>query len=219
MTTLVTIRPGVTFEADAAASFRRLEAEVGTIACNSTWRDPLLQDRMHAASVAYEKGTGPYPGHSYAVPSRESYHCAGLAFDANRAYSIRAAARRHGWVHVNRKGEEHHLERRAALDQYRNHGAPASGGATATRKDNIMADREYYRHGDTGEVVVITNGEMVSLNDENARKLLDIDHINHERNPQVYPSVPNMDDKDSFFNLDAHGWALFGALYRYRPRS
>lgn len=122
---LVTIRPGVTFRDDAGASFRRLEAEVGTIPCNSTWRDPELQLRMHLASVAYENGTGPYPGHSWAAHPDDSQHCKGLAFDANRAYSIRAAAWRHGWRWVTRANEEHHLEYRWWLDEHLDDPAPA----------------------------------------------------------------------------------------------
>ena len=118
--TFVTIRPGVEFREDAAASFVRLEAEVGTIRCNSTRRDRDLQARMHAASVAYENGTGPYPGHSYAVAPDESQHVLGLAFDADRAKSIRQVARGHGWFPVTRDGEEHHLEYRPSEDTHRN---------------------------------------------------------------------------------------------------
>ena len=125
MTTFVTVRPGVEFRADAAASFVRLEAEVGMIRCNSTRRDRDLQARMHAASVAYENGTGPYPGHSYAVAPDDSQHVLGLAFDADRAKIIRAQARDHGWFHVTRAGEEHHLEYRPAYDNHRNDPAPA----------------------------------------------------------------------------------------------
>jgi len=117
---IITIREGVTFRDDAARSFRRLEAEVGPIPCNSTFRDPELQRRMHEASLAYENGTGPYPGHSYAAAPEDSEHCKGLAFDANRAYSIRPAAWRHGWRWVTRANEEHHLEYKPNLDQYYN---------------------------------------------------------------------------------------------------
>ncbi|KQR86823.1 M15 family metallopeptidase [Microbacterium sp. Leaf179] len=123
---LETIREGVTFRDDAARSFRRLEAEVGTIRCNSTFRDPELQQRMHDASVAYENGTGPYPGHSWAADPDDSEHCKGLAFDANRAYSIRPAAWRHGWRWVTRANEEHHLEYKPWLDEYRYDPAPAA---------------------------------------------------------------------------------------------
>lgn len=94
-------------------------------------------------------------------------------------------------------------------------GRPVTTQAPQIRKAEDMA-REYYRHGDTGQIAVVTGGEMITLGEADARKLLDIDRINRERNPYVYPAVPNFDDPHSFFNVDQAGWDLLAAVYKYR---
>ena len=179
------LRPGVIFEESAASSFQRLESEVGFIPCNSTWRDPVLQLSMHLASVAYENGTGPYPGHSYAAHPDFSYHCKGRAFDSNRSLAIRQRARRHGWRHVTRANEEHHLEYYEYLDLMRfNNSLPAGEIITVEEEEEMTSQfsvaRPLYKHENglfvfidpaarTYRFVVANSWENVLIEEEQAR--------------------------------------------------
>lgn len=142
--TLVTIRPGVIFRDDAGASFQRMEAEIGTIPCNSTYRSYLAQLAMYNAWTAYVQGRGPYPGHSRAIAPWLSQHCPGLAFDTPDAARVRAIAARHGWVQVADPTEQHHFEYRPELDQYRMQAQPA-GNEEETDMPLNEADKAWTR--------------------------------------------------------------------------
>ena len=142
------IRGGVGFIPDAAAAFRRAEAQVRGefgrgIDVNSTYRDWDTQMRMHLASVAYAAGRGPYPGHSFATHPSQSFHVGGTALDSDdwrvpRIVQILAA---NGFIR-NRlyvPNEQHHFE--WLRDRDRNYGRPAPA-ATEARPLVIAEDPE-----------------------------------------------------------------------------
>lgn len=118
------VRPGVGFTPEAAASFRRAEAHAGReLDANSTYRDWDTQQAMHDAWEAYVAGTGPYPGHSRALPPEESMHCLGLAWDSDewvRPGMVELLAE-HGWVRTAAwdPTEQHHFEYQQHNDQHR----------------------------------------------------------------------------------------------------
>lgn len=131
---IVTIRPGVQFEASAAAAFRRLEAAwfvlTGElVSTNSTYRSWAQQMRMHLAWQAYVAGRGPHPGHSKAVHPSESFHVSGTAFDSDlwRNHRFVALAAEHGFIRnrLHVPNEQHHFEYLRDRDQ---HLGQAAGG-------------------------------------------------------------------------------------------
>lgn len=123
MPTITWLRDDAGFAPGAAGSFQRMEAEIGAIPCNSSYRDYDLQLSMYFAWINYERGFAPYPGHSRALHPDESQHCLGLAFDTARITDVRAIAESHGWFQVDDPSETHHFEYRAAQDRHRAGGA------------------------------------------------------------------------------------------------
>lgn len=135
-----TVRPGVQFTPEAAAAFRRAEAQVlrefgRLIDANSTYRSWATQMAMHLAWIAYVlSGYLPskYPGHSKAVHPSESFHVAGIALDSDdwRVTRIVAILAENGFIRnrLHVPGENHHFEYISARDK--NRGKPA-GGATS----------------------------------------------------------------------------------------
>lgn len=133
------VRPGVQFVPDAAAAFRRAEAQVRRefgrdIDVNSTYRSRATQLAMYLAWERYVNGTGPYPGHSKALhPDNPlAFHVAGTALDSDdwRNARIVAILAENGYTR-NRlyvKNEEHHFEYLVNRDQH--YGQPAAGGNT-----------------------------------------------------------------------------------------
>lgn len=133
------VRPGVQFVPDAAASFRRAEAQVRKefhrdIDVNSTYRSRAVQLSMYLAWERYVNGTGPYPGHSKALhPDNPlAFHVAGTAVDSDdwRNARIVEILAENGFIR-NRlyvKNEEHHFEWLRNRDQH--YGQPAGGGTT-----------------------------------------------------------------------------------------
>ena len=137
-----TVRPGVQFVPDAAAAFRRANAQVRAefgrdIDSNSTYRSWDTQLGMYKAWNRYvASGYQPelYPGHSKAVHPSESFHVSGLALDSDdwRNARIVAILAEHGFIR-NRlyvKGEDHHFEYLVARDKHHGEAIPA-GGTTA----------------------------------------------------------------------------------------
>lgn len=134
-----TIRAGVQFVPDAAAAFRRANAQVRIefgrdIDVNSTFRDPATQMAMHLASVAYENGTGPYPGHSYATDPKYSRHVNGTALDSDDWVNARIVAilAENGFIRnqLDVPNEQHHFEWLRSEDRHYGEPIPASASAS-----------------------------------------------------------------------------------------
>lgn len=126
------VRAGVGFTPEAAASFRRAEADLGRwIDVNSTYRDYNRQLSMWRAWNAYVAGTGPYPGHSRALHPDASMHCKGLALDSDdwRTPGFISFMAERGWIRTAASDptEQHHFEYQAWRDMHR--GRPSGGGA------------------------------------------------------------------------------------------
>lgn len=138
------LRPGVGYAPDAAASMRRLEADLGRPHdCNSSFRDPVKQLGMFNAWNAYAAGRGPKPPHSRAIHPDKSKHCQGLADDSDDWVTpgyIELAAE-HGWIRTAASDptERHHFEYQSWRDQHRNETAPVS--STAGPYTELMGHR------------------------------------------------------------------------------
>jgi hypothetical protein len=143
-----TVRPGVQFIPEAAAAFRRADAQVRIefgrgIDVNSTYRTWADQMLMFENWNRYVAGKGPHPGHSKAVHPSESFHVQGVALDSDdwripRIVQILAA---NGFIRnrLHVKGEDHHFEWLRNRDQ--NYGKPATaGGSTASGEDDMYDD-------------------------------------------------------------------------------
>lgn len=121
-----TVRPGVQFVPDAAAAFRRADAQVmeefeRPIDVNSTYRSWSDQMVMFEDWSRYVNGTDPRPAHSKAVHPSESFHVQGVALDSDdwRVPRIVAILAENGFIR-NRlyvKGEDHHFEYIRARDK------------------------------------------------------------------------------------------------------
>lgn len=140
--TIVTVRPGVQFTPDAAASFRRLEAALGRhVDVNSTYREWGLQLRMYNDWRAYVNGTGPKPNHSRAIHPKYSVHCQGRALDSDdwRTPGFIALAAEHGWIRTaaNDPTEQHHFEYQSWRDRHYNAPAP-----TGEQEDTMNPQQE-----------------------------------------------------------------------------
>lgn len=146
-----TIRPGVQFIPDAAAAFRRADAQVRAefgrgIDVNSTYRTWADQMLMFENWNRYVAGKGPYPGHSKAVHPSESFHVQGVALDSDdwRVPRIVQILAENGFIR-NRlyvKGEDHHFE--WLRDRDKNYGKPAAaGGSTASEEDDMYDDGKH----------------------------------------------------------------------------
>lgn len=148
---IVTIRNGVQFTPDAAAAFRRAEAQVQkefrrNIDVNSTYRDWDTQLRMHNNWQAYVNGTGPYPGHSKALHPNDplAFHTKGTALDSDDWTNARIVAilARNGFIR-NRlyvPNENHHFEYIRSEDK--NYGQPAGGANSAPAQPNEEEEEE-----------------------------------------------------------------------------
>lgn len=142
-----TIRPGVEFTPDAAAAFRRAEAQVWAefgrgIDVNSTYRPWGTQLKMYDAWNAWVEGWGPHPGHSKAVHPSESFHVSGTALDSDdwRNKRIVEILAQNGFIRnrLHVPGENHHFEYIRARDK--NYGKTAAAPATKSEEDDDMPD-------------------------------------------------------------------------------
>lgn len=135
-----TVRPGVQFTPEAAAAFRRAEAQVRAefrrdIDSNSTWRDWDLQLRMYNAWIAHINGRGPHPGHSKALHPADplAFHTKGIALDSDdwRNARIVQILAENGFIRnrLDVPNENHHFEWIRSRDT--NYGKPVPGTATA----------------------------------------------------------------------------------------
>ena len=144
-----TVRPGVQFTPEAAAAFRRAEAQVRAefgrdIDVNSTYRDWDTQLWMYNAWVAYKQGRGPHPGHSKALHPDDplAFHTKGLALDSDdwRNARIVQILAEHGFIR-NRlyvPNENHHFEYIRDRDQSRYDPAPAG----LIEEDDMFTDED-----------------------------------------------------------------------------
>lgn len=123
------VRPGVEFVPDAAAAFRRAEAQVRAefgrdIDVNSTYRSWDTQLSMYNAWNAYVDGRGPYPGHSKALHPGDglAFHVRGTALDSDdwRVEGIVEILAEHGFIRnrLDVPGEQHHFEYIRARDTH-----------------------------------------------------------------------------------------------------
>lgn len=127
MTTLVTLRPGVSFEAEAAASWARMETERGRpLDVNRSTVSRAEQQKKYDDYRAYLAG-GPWA--PLALPPDKSWHCEPIAraSDTDDDEWIRAHPD-HGWRFVV-KDEKWHAQYYPHLDRHRGEGMPAGGGA------------------------------------------------------------------------------------------
>lgn len=117
-TNLVTIRPGVTFQADAAASFQRVEKRAGRrVDVNSTYRDWNAQMRLY---LAYQRDPKNNP---LALHPDLSMHCRGLALDSDDHTLMRSMGE-YGWRGTV-SSEPWHFDYFRTLDKH--YGQPAGG--------------------------------------------------------------------------------------------
>ena len=138
-----TVRPGVQFTPDAAAAFRRADAQVlaefgRRIDVNSTyrsWSDQMVMYIDWSRYVASGYRPSLKPNHSKAVHPSQSFHVSGTALDSDdwvkaRIVEILAA---NGFIRnrLHVPNERHHFEYIRTRDK--NYGRPA-GGATTTPK-------------------------------------------------------------------------------------
>lgn len=117
--TLVTIRPGVSFTPEAAASWLRMEKKVGRrISTNSTYRDWDAQYKLWLHWVQ----TGKPPR---ALHPDNSMHCKGLAADTNEVTLLKSL-RDYGWRQTA-PDEDWHFEYKRNEDKH--YGEPTGGGS------------------------------------------------------------------------------------------
>lgn len=143
------IRPGVEFTPDAAAAFRRADAQVRKefgrgIDVNSTYRSWATQLKMYDAWNRYVRsGYNPayYPGHSKALHPSDplAFHVKGTALDSDDWTNarIREILAQNGFIR-NRPyvpNENHHFEYIRSSDK--NYGKPTSGGASKPKPKPI----------------------------------------------------------------------------------
>jgi hypothetical protein len=115
---LVTIRPGVTFQADAASSFQRVEKRAGRrVDVNSTYRDWDEQMKLY---LAYQRDPKNNP---LALHPDLSMHCRGLALDTDDHTLMRSMGD-YGWRGTV-TSEPWHFDYFRSLDKY--YGQPAGG--------------------------------------------------------------------------------------------
>ena len=164
-----TVRPGVQFTPDAAAAFRRADAQVQAelgrpIDVNSTHRPWDTQLAMWHAWNAYVAGNGPYPGHSKAVHPSESFHVDGLALDSDDWTNTRVVQilADNGFIR-NRlyvPNEKHHFEYIRARDKH--YGEPIFAGATTAPPEHEEDDMP----GPNKKLIVWNNRHYFVIGDE-----------------------------------------------------
>ena len=172
MTTLVTLRPGVTFAPAAAASWARMEADRGRpLDVNRSYASWDEQMEKYEAYQAYRAGRGPWA--PLALHPSQSWHCIGRAADTDDDEWIRAHPQ-YGWRFVV-LSEKWHAQHYPELDLTRNR--PASGDNTTPlvtpRKDeedmlfitykDAAGDRLYVRVG-FDDAIRETKAEAVAWN-------------------------------------------------------
>lgn len=189
-----TVRPGVQFTPEAAAAFRRAEAQVRAelgrnIDVNSTWRNWDLQLSMYNAWQSFITGRGPYPGHSKALHPADplAFHTKGTALDSDDWVNARIVAilAENGFIR-NRlyvPNEKHHFEYIRSRDK--NYGKPTvaalppekQGDITMRVIYNTQNKDERSRRAVVGELTFHVQGAPASAHE---RKLWgDVENVNN----------------------------------------
>lgn len=140
--TLVTLRPGLTLEAEAAASWARMEAAAGRrLDVNRSTVSRADQFKLYWAYVAYKNGTGPFA--VLALHPDQSWHCEprARAVDTDDDLWIRVRPS-FGWRFVVRT-EKWHAQYYPHLDQHRGQPAPSGQASSTPKEDDDMATKVY----------------------------------------------------------------------------
>ncbi|MGX9349399.1 M15 family metallopeptidase [Microbacterium sp. KNMS] len=191
------------------------------------WWNGIRWGRVSGEGTVAVPGTSNH-GNGRALDIRDSGDDAGVTRAGNaRSNWIRANAHRFGFDPAGYGfGEPWHIELAGNLDPWQG-GAPAGtdqgalapadtdGAAVTTPEGDDMAttDHRFYRHQKDGRVFVVAGGKSVDLNEADARKLIDIQRLNHKLNPDYFLPAPDFKKPETFFNLDQAGWNLLRAVY------
>lgn len=162
--TLVTVRPGVTLEQSAAASFVRVESVAGRIDVNSSYRD---WDEQYQLWLAYKNGSG-----VLALHPDKSMHCKGLAIDTS-SVSVMRAVEAYGWRSTV-PTEDWHFDYFPNLDQH--YGETPSPATTKGRKVTIV-----FRKASNGQILAVPEGgpyKEITSESERNRFADSVDQVN-----------------------------------------
>lgn len=155
--TIEWVRAGVGFTPPAAASFRRMEAQLGRrLDVNSTYRDYNTQLSWYRAWQAWASGRGPKPNHGYAAHPDQSDHCKGIALDTDDSIPQDALFDAHGWVRTD-PNESWHRVYRVLEDRF--YGKPAGGGGNSFEGDDMTPEQA--RKLDNIYLAIFTGGESL----------------------------------------------------------
>ncbi|MFJ2502540.1 hypothetical protein [Microbacterium sp. NPDC087592] len=145
-----TVRPGVQFTPDAAAAFRRADAQVlaefgRRIDVNSTyrsWSDQMVMYVDWSRYVASGYRPSLKPNHSKAVHPSQSFHVSGTALDSDDWVNARIVAilAENGFIRnrLHIPNERHHFEYLRGSDK--NFGKPTGGGNSKPTPAPVPAD-------------------------------------------------------------------------------
>jgi len=145
-----TVRPGVQFTPDAAAAFRRADAQVlaeigRRIDVNSTyrsWSDQMVMYLDWSRYVASGYRPSLKPNHSKAVHPSQSFHVSGTALDSDDWVNARIVEilAENGFIRnrLHIPNERHHFEYIRPRDK--NYGKPAGGGSSKPTPAPVPAD-------------------------------------------------------------------------------
>lgn len=164
-----TLRPGVTFESAAAASWARMEKERGRpLDVNRSLASWDVQLRLWEDYQRYLAG-GPWA--PLALHPKYSWHCLGLAGDTDDDEWVRAHPD-HGWRFVV-LSEKWHAQYYPALDLHRSEGMPTTGdSAPLTEEDHMLfftwlvarTKKRIYCWSTFDDASSVTKGEASALN-------------------------------------------------------
>ncbi|MFD4957155.1 hypothetical protein [Microbacterium sp. NPDC058389] len=203
MTPLITLRPGLTLEAEAAAAWARAEAELGRqIDVNRTIADWDTQMRLYLAYLAYKAGTGPWA--PLALHPSKSMHVIGLASDSDDGNNpaVVALLARHGFIRTALDaGEWWHFDYIPSRDQYRGTGFPAGWAArpfepTKHKEDDTMSIQIQWKK----------SGLIAQVGPDYFAAMPDMATANIVRNvSSVVDERHVLDDVDAFRVTDSYG--------------
>lgn len=166
MNALVTLRPGLTLQSEAAQSWARAEARLGRrLDVNRSLADWDTQMRFYLAWEAYRTGRGAKAPR--ALHPRESMHCRALAVDSDDGYNaaiVRLLAE-HGWIRTA-SDEPWHFDYITNRDRFRGTGYPAgwTGHPYAPIKEDSMTIQ--IRRASDGLIAQVDRDYFAAMPDE-----------------------------------------------------